>query len=148
MYGEHLTSQVTLNLPVRKISAKIAIYTTLVSPLTKYALLTAPIFKAIEDKFRLSKSRILCILVRTAILISTLVVALTIPFFGYIMDFIGAFMVVVVSMLLPCLCYLKINKAARTFGFELVVIVGILLSGAFVAVVGVYTSLKQIITHL
>ena len=118
------------------------------NPLTKYAVAIAPIVKAIEDTYGLGKSKCLCILVRTAIMISTLVVALTIPFFGFVMAFIGAFLSVTVSMLLPCLCYLKINKAARTFGFELVVIVGILLSGAFIVVVGVYTSLKQIITHL
>uniref|UniRef100_A0A6N2LRS7 Amino acid transporter transmembrane domain-containing protein n=1 Tax=Salix viminalis TaxID=40686 RepID=A0A6N2LRS7_SALVM len=37
MYGEYLKSQVTLNLPIRKIGSKLAIYTTLVNPLTKYA---------------------------------------------------------------------------------------------------------------
>ncbi|XP_050237199.1 amino acid transporter AVT1I-like [Mercurialis annua] len=148
MYGEYLKSQVTLNLPIRKISAKIAIYTTLINPLTKYAVVTAPIAKAIEDTFHLDNSRSLSVLIRTSIMISTLVVALTIPFFGYIMAFIGACLSVTVSLLLPCLCYLRINKSARSLGFELVVIVGILISGFFVAVVGTYTSLKQIITHI
>ncbi|KAJ9187487.1 hypothetical protein P3X46_002938 [Hevea brasiliensis] len=148
MYGEHLRSQVTLNLPIRKISAKIAIYTTLVNPLTKYAVITTPIAKAIEDTFRLGSNKSLSILVRTLVVISTLVVALTIPFFGYVMGFIGAFLSVNVSVLFPCLCYLRINKAARRFGIELVVIVGILISGSFAAIVGTYTSIKQIINHL
>ncbi|KDP41201.1 hypothetical protein JCGZ_15608 [Jatropha curcas] len=148
MYGEHLKSQVTLNLPIRKISAKIAIYTTLVNPLTKYAVIITPIAKAMEDTFRLGNSRFLSILVRTAIMISTLVVALTIPFFGYVMAFIGSFLSVTVSMLFPCLCYLRINTAARSFGFELVIIVGILIAGLFAAIVGTYTSIKQIINHL
>ncbi|XP_065861965.1 amino acid transporter AVT1I-like [Euphorbia lathyris] len=149
MYGEHLMSQVTLNLPIRKVSTKIAIYTTLVNPLTKYAVVITPIAKAIEDTFRLSKtSTSLSILVRTAIMISTLVVALTIPFFGYVMAFIGAFLSITVSVLLPCLCYLRINKAARSLGLELVMITGILIVGSFVAILGTYTSLKQIIIHL
>lgn len=148
MYGENLNSQVTLNLPIRKISAKIAIYTTLVNPLTKYAVIITPIAKAIEDTLRLGNNRSLSILVRTLIMISTLIVALTVPFFGYIMAFIGAFLSVTVSVLFPCLCYLRINKAARRFGLELVVIVGILISGSFVAAVGTYTSLRQIINHL
>ncbi|KAF2298849.1 hypothetical protein GH714_028307 [Hevea brasiliensis] len=135
MYGEHLRSQVTLNLPIRKISAKIAIYTTLVNPLTKYAVITTPIAKAIEDTFRLGSNKSLSILVRTLVVISTLVVALTIPFFDYVMAFIGAFLSVNVSLLFPCLCYLRINKAARRFGIELVVIVGILISGSFAAIV-------------
>ncbi|XP_048230828.1 amino acid transporter AVT1I isoform X2 [Ricinus communis] len=148
MYGEYLKSQVTLNLPIRKVSAKIAIYTTLINPLTKYAVVTAPIANAIEDTFRLNSTKPLSILIRTAIMISVLAVALTIPFFGYMMAFIGAFLSISVSMLLPCLCYLRINKAARIFGFELVVIAGILIFGLFVGLAGTYTSLKQIITHL
>ncbi|EEF39930.1 amino acid transporter, putative [Ricinus communis] len=132
MYGEYLKSQVTLNLPIRKVSAKIAIYTTLINPLTKYAVVTAPIANAIEDTFRLNSTKPLSILIRTAIMISVLAVALTIPFFGYMMAFIGAFLSISVSMLLPCLCYLRINKAARIFGFELVVIAGILIFGLFV----------------
>jgi hypothetical protein len=37
MYGDVLQSQVSLNLPSRKASSKVAIYTTLVNLLTKYA---------------------------------------------------------------------------------------------------------------
>ena len=48
MYGENLNSQVTLNLPIRKINTKIAIYTTLVNPLAKYAVIITPIADAIE----------------------------------------------------------------------------------------------------
>ncbi|GMY25993.1 amino acid transporter AVT1I-like [Fagus crenata] len=148
MYGENLKSQVTLNLPIRKINTKIAIYTTLINPLTKYAVIITPIATAIEDKFPLKNSRYISILVRTAIVISTVVVALTVPFFGYVMAFIGAFLSVTASMLLPCLCYLKINKTARSFGLELIIILGILLIGSFIGVVGTYTSLKQIVNHL
>ncbi len=148
MYGENLKSQVTLNLPIRKINTKIAICTTLINPLTKYAVMITPIATAIEDKFPLKNSRYISILVRTAIVISTVVVALTVPFFGYVMAFIGAFLSVTASMLLPCLCYLKINKTARSFGLELIIILGILLIGSFIGVVGTYTSLKQIVNHL
>ncbi|KAL6659711.1 hypothetical protein ACP70R_002540 [Stipagrostis hirtigluma subsp. patula] len=35
MYGESTMSQVTLNLPAGDLGSKIAIYTTLVNPLTK-----------------------------------------------------------------------------------------------------------------
>jgi len=151
MYGEYLKSQVTLNLPIRKIGSKIAIYTTLINPLTKYArclVITAPIATAIEDTLVFRNSRYLSILIRTVIVISTVVVALTIPFFGYVMAFIGAFLSVTVSMLLPCLCYLRIDKSARRFGLELVLIVGILIVGSLVGIIGTYTSIKQIVKHL
>lgn len=148
MYGDHLNSQVTLNLPIRKISSKLAIYTTLINPLTKYAVIITPIATALEDTALLRKSRPISILVRTVLVISTVIVAITVPFFGYVMAFTGSFLGVTVSILLPCLCYLRINKTAQRFGLELMVIVGILLIGALAGVVGTYTSLKQIVTHL
>ncbi|TYH90992.1 hypothetical protein ES332_A13G087300v1 [Gossypium tomentosum] len=148
MFGEHLKSQVTLNLPIKKMSTKIAIYTTLINPLTKYAIITAPITTAIEETSLFRNSRSLSILIRTALVISTVIVALTIPFFGYVMAFIGSFLSVTASMLLPCLCYLKLNKAARKMGLELIIIVAILMAGLFIGVVGTFTSIKQIVNHL
>lgn len=148
MYGETVKSQVTLNLPIGKMSSKIALCTTLISPFTKYAIIISPIANAIEDTNLFHESRTMSLLIRTTIVISTVVVALIIPFFGYIMAFIGAFLSVTISILLPCLCYLKIRKARQSFGVELVLIVGVLVMGSFVAVVGTYTSLKQIVMHL
>ncbi|KAM5567205.1 amino acid transporter AVT1I-like [Rosa sericea] len=149
MFGEYLKSQVTLNLPVQKISAKVAIFITIVNPLTKYAIVITPIATAIEDSRHFRNSHaIISIMVRTGIVISTVCVALMVPFFGYVMAFVGAFLSVTVSILLPCLFYLKINNVARRFGFELMTIVGIMVMGSFVGVVGTYTSLKEIVNHL
>ncbi|XP_028800242.1 amino acid transporter AVT1I-like [Neltuma alba] len=149
IFGEYLKSQVTLNLPAREISTKIAIYTTLVNPLTKYAILISPIANAIESKMPFhKKSRPISIIIRTSILTSTVVVALFIPFFGYLMAFTGAFLGITGSLLLPSLCYLKINKAAQRFGFELIIIIGILLIGPFIAMMGTYNSVRQIVNHL
>ncbi|KAF8390199.1 hypothetical protein HHK36_024721 [Tetracentron sinense] len=148
MYGDGLKSQVTLNLPIGKFSSKIAIYTTLINPITKYALMVTPIATAIEDWFPFRNSRPISLLIRTVLVISTVFVALVIPLFGYLMAFIGAFLSVTVSMLLPCICYLKITQTSRSFGLELMVIVGILVMGSSVAVLGTYTSLRQIVNHL
>lgn len=148
MYGEYLKSNITLNLPIRQISTKIAIYTTLINPLTKYAIMITPIASAIEDKFFYKCSTTISILVRTLIWVSTLIVALTVPIFGYVMAFIGAFLSVTGSMLLPCMCYLKINKDARNFRAELMLIVGIMVTGSLICVVGTYSSAKGIVTHL
>ncbi|XP_010257515.1 PREDICTED: vacuolar amino acid transporter 1 [Nelumbo nucifera] len=147
MYGEGVKSQVTLNLPVGKVSSHIAIFTTLINPFTKYAIMVTPIVIAIEDLFP-CRNKSISILIRTVLLISNVVVALTIPFFGYLMAFIGAFLSVMVSLLLPCLCYLKISKASRSPGLELVIIVGILVLGSLVAVLGTYISLSEIVNHL
>ncbi|XP_057492960.1 amino acid transporter AVT1I-like isoform X1 [Actinidia eriantha] len=148
MYGENVLSQVTLNLPTQKISSKIAIYTTLINPITKYAIIVSPIATAIEDTSLFHNSRPISLLIRTGLVISTVVVALLIPFFGYVMAFIGSFLSVSVSLLFPCLCYLKIYKAYLRFGSELMLIVAILVMGILVAVTGTYTSVKEIVKHL
>ncbi|KAM2887613.1 hypothetical protein FF1_011457 [Malus domestica] len=145
MFGQNLKSQVTLNLPVRKICSRIAIYITIINPLTKYAIIITPIAAAIEDTRPFRNSRTISIFVRTLIVISTVIVALAIPFFSYLMALVGASLSVTVSVLLPCLFYLKINVAAQRFGFELVVIVAIMVIGSFVGIVGTYTSVKQIV---
>ena len=147
MYDGNLMSQVTLNLPTKKVSTKVAIYTTLINPITKYAIIVSPINTAIEASFPLQKSRSISLVIRTVVVCSTVLVALAIPFFGYVMAFTGAFLGTSVSMLFPSIFYLKINKAARKFGVELVIIILILVVGASVAVVGTYTSLCDIARH-
>ncbi|XP_015956921.1 amino acid transporter AVT1I-like [Arachis duranensis] len=148
MFGEHVNSQVTLNLPTKKISTKIAIYTTLINPFSKYAVIITPIANAVEETLFLYKGRPIAILIRTTIVLSTLLVALFVPFFGYVMAFIGAFLSVTCSWILPCLCYLKMNKAAQKFGIELVIIIGILFTGSIIALLGTYISVTQIVSHI
>ncbi|XP_073007695.1 amino acid transporter AVT1I-like [Typha latifolia] len=148
MYGKDLESQVTLNLPMSKIYSRIAIYTTLINPLAKYALLISPITTAIEGRICVLGNRSISLVIRTLLLISTVIVASSVPFFGYLMSFIGSFLSVMATVLFPCLCYLKIYKAARVWSVELVAIIGILAIGVLVAVMGTYTSVQQIIDSL
>lgn len=148
IFGQSLMSQITLNLPTQNMSSKIAIYTTLINPITKYAIILSPIATAIEDTSPFRNSRSTSYLIRTVLVISTAVVALAVPFFGYVMAFIGSFLSVSVSILFPCLCYLNIYKGYRRFGLELVLIVAIVLMGIVVAVTGTYTSLREIVKHM
>jgi vesicular inhibitory amino acid transporter len=148
MFGEHLKSQITLNLPTNTISTKIAIYSTVINPFTKYAIEISPITIAIEDKWHLCMTRPISILVRTIIVASSVLVALYIPFFAYIMAFIGAFLSVAITLLFPCLCYLKINKVAKKFGLELIIIMGILIIGTFIGIQGTYNSVEKIVNQM
>ncbi|KAK7400909.1 hypothetical protein VNO78_12218 [Psophocarpus tetragonolobus] len=148
IFGHYLMSQITLNLPSKKISTKIAIYTTILNPFTKYAVVITPIANAIEDKWLLCKRKFVVILIRTTIMVSTVLVAIFIPFFGYIMAFVGASFVLTLSLLFPCTCYLKMNKAARKFGFELIIIIVILVIGTLIGIMGTYVSLRHIVNHL
>ncbi|KAL6976626.1 hypothetical protein U1Q18_025413 [Sarracenia purpurea var. burkii] len=148
MFGQNVMSQVTLNLPTRPLSSKIAIYSTLINPITKYAIMVSPITTAIEDTTPFCHSRPISLLIRTILVINTVIVALAIPFFGYVMAFIGSFLSINISILFPCLCYLKIYRVHKLFGSELILIVAILAMGFLVAVMGTYTSLREIVKNL
>ncbi|XP_062202115.1 amino acid transporter AVT1I-like [Phragmites australis] len=148
IYGDDVQSLVTLNLPSGKVYTRIAILTTLITPLAKYALVIQPVTTAIEEKLSLAGQRCLTrAVISTTVLVSTVVVACTVPFFGYLMSFIGSSLNVTVAVLFPCLSYLRIYMPrGGVRRAEVAAIVGILVIGACVAVVGTYTSLHQIVS--
>ncbi|KAI3726101.1 hypothetical protein L1987_65898 [Smallanthus sonchifolius] len=149
MFGSNAESQITLNLPTHHISSRVAICTTLVTPIAKYALMLTPIVNAMEARFQSSYNKRVCsFLIRTMLMISTVVVALSLPFFGYLMSLVGALLSATTSITIPCLCYLKISGIYRRIGAELVIVGFVGLSGLIVAVVGTYVSLVDIISHL
>lgn len=145
MYGDSVNSQVTLNLPAGKLSSKVAIYTTLINPFSKYALMIAPVATAIEERLIMDNKRSATLLIRSLVVLSTVVIALTIPFFGSLMALVGSLLSIIVSMMLPCICYIKIFGASQVRKVELVLVSGILLTGSLVATTGTYSSLKEII---
>ncbi|MFS8017224.1 putative amino acid transporter, transmembrane domain-containing protein [Helianthus anomalus] len=149
MFGSEVESQITLNLPTDKISSRVAICTTLVNPIAKYALMVTPIVHTIEETFlSFYNTRKFSLLIRTALVISTVVVALALPLFGYLMSLVGAFLSVTASVILPSLCYLKISGTYRRFGLELVLIGFIVFIGFVAAIVGTYTSLEDIARNI
>ncbi|KAM0925597.1 hypothetical protein ACQ4PT_004093 [Festuca glaucescens] len=146
MYGDDVEPQVTLSLPEGKLISKLAIYTTLINPFSKYALMVTPVATAIEEKLLAGNKRSMKnMLIRAFIVISTVIIALTVPFFGELMAFVGSLLSVMVSMLLPCICYLKIFGTARCSMAEVVLIVMIIVLGSLVAATGTYSSLRNII---
>ncbi|KAF3444342.1 hypothetical protein FNV43_RR14033 [Rhamnella rubrinervis] len=81
MFGSGVESQITLNLPTGKVSSKVAIYTTLVTPIAKYALTITPIVDAAKTCFPSHvNKRLFGLFVSITLLISTVMVALVLPF--------------------------------------------------------------------
>ncbi|XP_022635264.1 amino acid transporter AVT1I-like [Vigna radiata var. radiata] len=147
MFGEEVESQVTLNLPLDKVSSKLAIYTTLVNPISKFALMATPITNALKELLPMTyNNRVTSILLSTSLVLSTTIIALVVPFFGSLMSLVGAFLSVTASILLPCLCYLKISGTYKKFGCETVAIVIIIMTAIVMAISGTYISLMEI-TH-
>ncbi|KAG9459266.1 hypothetical protein H6P81_003774 [Aristolochia fimbriata] len=151
MYGQEVKPEITLNLPLGKMSSKLAIYTTLINPFTKYALMITPIASAIEDHVvsPIFDSRAAnAVLIRTLLVISTVLVALTVPFFGDVMTLTGSFLSSSATMLLPCICYLKLCPASRRCRLELMIIGGILAMGSSFAVLGTVSALRGIVNQM
>lgn len=148
MYGDSVESQITLNLPTRKVFAEIAMYTTLLIPITRYALMVTPIATAIEGGLSGSykNQRSVKLLIRVALLISTVIVAYVFPYYESLMAIVGSIFVVSASFLLPCLCYLKINSKFRwVWNCEQLSIMGILVFGTLAGALGTYSSVADIV---
>ncbi|KAL4575224.1 hypothetical protein LXL04_022066 [Taraxacum kok-saghyz] len=152
MFGESIESQFTLNLPPKLLASKIALWATVISPLTKYpfsityALTISPVAKSLEELIPLkhSKSHVYSILIRTALVISTLIVALTVPFFGLVMSLIGSLLSMLVSLIFPCACFLRILRGNVT-RFQVSLCVLIIATGFISLSFGTYTAISEII---
>ncbi|AED92135.1 Transmembrane amino acid transporter family protein [Arabidopsis thaliana] len=146
MYGSDVESQITLNLPTDKLSSKVAIWTTLVNPIAKFALMVTPIIDAMRSRFSrvLPNKRASGFLLSTILVTSNVIVALLLPFFGDLMSLVGAFLSASASVILPCLCYLKISGKYQRLGFETLVLIGITLTGIVVVITGTYQAVKDI----
>ncbi|KAG9152379.1 hypothetical protein Leryth_016748 [Lithospermum erythrorhizon] len=77
-----------------------------------------PIARSIEELLpsRSAGSNRWFISIRTGLVISSLCVAFVLPFFGIVMSLIGSLFSVLMAVVLPSLCFLKIMgaKATRT----------------------------------
>lgn len=109
MFGEFTKSQFTLNLPPEFVASKLAIGTTVwstdyrdswfhinlkhsasklivlqvVNPLSKYALTMTPVALSLEEILPSNhQSRPVVLVIRTLLVLSTLIVALKVPYFG------------------------------------------------------------------
>lgn len=147
MFGSEVNSQITLNLPTHKLSSKIAIYTSWIIPLSKYALMLKPVASATECWFPYySKKRIFRIILRTFLVVTQVIIALTFPFFGYLMTLVGALLSATASITVPCLCYLKISNI--NLGVRKIYIIMIIVLSLLIVVFGTYISFVHIIKEV
>ncbi|CAL0302691.1 unnamed protein product [Lupinus luteus] len=145
-FGDAIESQFTLNMPKELYASKIATWTTVVTPLAKYALTILPIALSIEELAPTPALRChaTSVVVRTILVISSLVVALCVPYFGSLMALIGSFMSMLVALIYPCACYLKLHSGRlskkQKANCILIIIIGVVSGCA-----GTYSAMSRII---
>ncbi|GAB5371382.1 hypothetical protein AAMO2058_001575000 [Amorphochlora amoebiformis] len=114
-WGEKVLDQVTLNLP-EGVAADSVVLLVVVNTMLSYPLImTAPI-EATEDFMGVNQLRmrspclaaLSTVVIRSVLVLGTLVVALTVSNFALIATFIGAVFTMSVSLIFPCIIYLKL----------------------------------------
>ncbi|PKA45910.1 Lysine histidine transporter 1 [Apostasia shenzhenica] len=149
LFGESTQSQFTLNMPQEFMASKIAVWTTVVNPITKYSLTLTPMALSLEELMPQDqlKSHWYAIIIRTVLTFSTFLVAISVPFFGLVMALIGSLLTMLVALILPCVCFLSIVNGKATWPqismCSLVLIVGVSSSG-----VGTFSAMSKIINNL
>ncbi|XP_019107234.2 amino acid transporter AVT1I [Beta vulgaris subsp. vulgaris] len=148
MFGSQVESQITLNLTTERVASKIAIYTTVITPLVKYALLLKPVVITTESwlSSKYMENMFIKVVIKLFLVVTQVFVALAFPFFGYLMALVGALLGAPSSLTIPCLCYLKTSNNQPNQGvLERVFIWGIVCSSILILVSGTYTSVVNIV---
>ncbi|KAK8563743.1 hypothetical protein V6N13_006022 [Hibiscus sabdariffa] len=150
IFGDSVESQFTLNMPTKFLASKIAICTVVIITTSKYALTLTPVALSLEELVSSStwfRSYGVSILIRTALVISTLVVAMKVPFFAFVMALAGSLLAMLITIVFPCACYLSI-LGDRLTKLQITICICIGVLGLITAGLGTYASIIRIAGQL
>lgn len=112
LYGPQVNPQITLSMPPHLIVTKIALWATVLTPMTKYALEFAPMAIQVEHNLPDYLSSRTKLIVRGTVgsflLLVILALALSVPYFEYVLSLTGSLVSIAICVIFPCAFYLKI----------------------------------------
>ncbi|KAM1217158.1 hypothetical protein TB2_013162 [Malus domestica] len=151
LFGPQVNPQITLSMPPHLIVTKIALWATVLTPMTKYALEFAPMAIQLEHNLPQSLSSRTKLLIRGSIgsvlLLLILVLALSVPYFEYVLSLTGSLVSIGICVIFPCAFYLKIcwGQISRPL---LVLNLTLIAFGTLLGTVGTISSSKLLLIHL
>ncbi|KAI3806587.1 hypothetical protein L1987_22496 [Smallanthus sonchifolius] len=136
MFGEQSLSMITLNMPEDAVASKVALLTVIINP-------------AIEELLpaKVANSYWCFIILRAALVASSVCVAFAIPFFGLVMALMGSVLCILTSLILPAFCFLRI-KGSKATTTQIGLSVSIMVLATICMIVGAYSSLADIANQL
>jgi amino acid permease len=151
LFGPEVNPQITLSMPPHLVVTKIALWATVLTPMTKYALELAPLSIQLDHKLPDSMSSKSKMIIRggvcSFIVIMILVLALSVPYFEYVLSLTGSLVSVAICVILPCafytkICWGQISKPLIVLNLSLVAF------GFLLGTVGTISSSKLLLQSL
>ncbi|GLJ05447.1 hypothetical protein SUGI_0018360 [Cryptomeria japonica] len=151
MFGSLVRSQITLNMPKHLLITKLALWATVITPMSKYALQLSPVARELENivasawKPRGRMVARACIV--SFLLLSILAMALALPYFGYVLSLTGSFLSITMSIILPCVFYIKIKRKSISV-WMILLNSFLILIGLVLGISGTIASAKNLIESI
>ncbi|XP_075516001.1 LOW QUALITY PROTEIN: amino acid transporter AVT1H [Primulina tabacum] len=112
LFGPQVNSQITLSMPPNHASTKIALWATVITPMTKYALEFAPFAIEMErnlpDSMKPRTKMFVRGIIGSIMLLIILLLALSVPYFEHVLSLTGSMVSVGICVIFPCVFYMKI----------------------------------------
>ncbi|XP_003524172.1 amino acid transporter AVT1H [Glycine max] len=150
MFGPDVNSQVTLSMPPKLFVTKIALWATVVTPMTKYALEFAPFAIQLEKRLPKFNSGRTKMIIRSSVgsflLLVILALALSVPYFEHVLCLTGSLVSVAICLIFPCAFYIKIcwGQISKPL---FVLNLSIITCGFLLGVMGTISSSNLLVKH-
>ncbi|KAH7291822.1 hypothetical protein KP509_29G037000 [Ceratopteris richardii] len=151
MFGKATASQITLSMPDHRITTKIVLWATVLTPLLKFALVLAPVSEAMDTKlnhrFHDRSEKVKTVIrtsARSGLMAFIVIVAITLPYFNYVIALIGSFVAIGICLLFPFYFYVKLCRENLTY-YSIGIILFTTIFASIAAVCGTIISFRGLI---